>query len=92
MLLNILARFSYTPVSYTHLAIIAAGEITSELTLFIVAVVSVTQLLYMSEVGALILGSDIPVNLWELFVIFIQRTLISLVLVVLIGRFILGLA
>lgn len=73
-------------------AIIAAGEIKSELTLFIVAVVSVTQLLYMSEVGALILGSDIPVNLWELFVIFIQRTLISLVLVVLIGRFILGLA
>lgn len=73
-------------------AVIAAGEITSELTLFIVAVVSVTQLLYMSEVGALILGSDIPVNLWELFVIFIQRTLISLVLVVLIGRFILGLA
>lgn len=72
-------------------AIIAAGEIKSELTLFIVAVVSVTQLLYMSEVGALILGSDIPVNLWELFVIFIQRTLISLVLVVLIGRYVLGL-
>lgn len=72
-------------------AIIAAGEVQSELTLFVVAVVSVTQLLYMSEVGALIIGSDIPVNLWELFVIFLQRTLISLILVVPIARFILGL-
>lgn len=72
-------------------AIIAAGEIQSELTLFVVAVVSVTQILYMSEVGALILGSNIPVNFGELFVIFIERTLISLVLVAFIGRFILGL-
>lgn len=72
-------------------AIIAASEVKSELTLFVVAVVSVTQILYMSEVGALILGSDIPVNLWELFVIFIERTLISLVLVSMIGRFVLGL-
>lgn len=72
-------------------AIIAASEIKSELTLFVVAVVSVTQILYMSEVGALILGSNIPVNLWELFVIFIERTILSLILVAFIGRFVLGL-
>ncbi|MFA0071128.1 YjiH family protein, partial [Vibrio breoganii] len=39
---------------------------------------SVTQLIYMSEVGALLLGSKIPVNILELFVIFILRTLITL--------------
>ncbi|NLY36939.1 MAG: hypothetical protein GX046_06870 [Tissierellia bacterium] len=61
-------------------AIIAAGEIQSELALFVVAVVFVMQIFYMSELGALILGSDIPVNFGELFVIFIERTIISLVL------------
>jgi nucleoside recognition membrane protein YjiH len=39
---------------------------------------SVTQLIYMSEVGALLLGSKIPVKLWELFVIFLLRTLVTL--------------
>ena len=51
------------------------------MTRFIVAVVSVTQLLYLSEVGGLILGSKIPVKLWEMIVIFLERTIISLVIV-----------
>ncbi|WP_324825213.1 YjiH family protein [Sinanaerobacter sp. ZZT-01] len=72
-------------------AIIAGAQISSELTRFVVAVISVTQLIYMSEVGALILGSKIPVKLWELFVIFLERTLISLVIASLIGRYLLHL-
>lgn len=72
--------------------IIAGNEIKSELTRFVIATVSVTQLIYMSEVGALIIGSRIPVKVWEIFVIFIERTIISLVFVTLIGRFILHLA
>ena len=51
------------------------------MTRFIVAVVSVTQLIYLSEVGVLILGSKLPVKLWELFVIFLERTIISLLIV-----------
>ncbi len=62
-------------------AIIAAGTIESAMTKFIVAVVSVTQLIYLSEVGGLILGSKLPVNIFELFVIFLERTIISLVIV-----------
>ena len=62
-------------------SIIASADITSVMTKFIVAVVSVTQLLYLSEVGGLILGSKLPVKLWELFVIFLERTVISLVIV-----------
>ncbi len=62
-------------------SILASEAITSAMTRFIVAVVSVTQLIYLSEVGGLILGSNLPVKLWELFVIFIERTLISLVIV-----------
>ncbi len=62
-------------------AIIAAGKITSEMTRFIVATVSVTQVIYLSEIGGIILGSKIPVKFLELLVIFIERTIISLILV-----------
>ena len=63
-------------------SIIAASTIQSQMTKFIVATISVTQLIYLSEVGVLILASSIPVNLFELFVIFIERTIISLLIVV----------
>ena len=57
---------------------ILAASIESDMTRFIIAAMSVTQLIYMSEVGALLLGSKIPVNIAELFVVFILRTLVTL--------------
>lgn len=57
---------------------ILAASIDNEMTRFVIAAISVTQLIYMSEVGALLLGSKIPVNILELFIIFILRTLITL--------------
>lgn len=68
-------------------SVIAAG-LESEMTKFIIASVSVTQLIYMSEVGGLLLGSKIPVSFWELFVIFLQRTLITLPIITLIAHII----
>ncbi len=59
-------------------AVIAAGTVTNPMTKFIIAVISVTQVIYLSEVGGLILGSKIPVNFIELFILFLERTLISL--------------
>jgi len=61
-------------------SVLAAGTITSPMAKFIVAVISVTQLIYLSEVGGLILGSKIPVNLPELFILFLERTIISLLI------------
>ncbi len=57
---------------------ILVTEVPSEMTRFVIAALSVTQLIYMSEVGALLLGSKIPVTLWDLFLLFILRTLITL--------------
>ncbi len=57
---------------------ILASSIESDMTRFIIAALSVTQLIYMSEVGALLMGSKIPVNIFELFVVFILRTLVTL--------------
>ncbi|MBX0314258.1 YjiH family protein [Planococcus glaciei] len=67
-------------------AILAEGMIESELTLFVVATMSVTQLIYMSEVGGLLLGSKIPVNIFDLLVIFLLRTIIALPIVAGIGH------
>ncbi|WP_105254527.1 YjiH family protein [Pseudoalteromonas sp. T1lg75] len=67
-------------------SILAASNIDSEVTRFIIAAMSVTQLIYMSEVGALLLGSKIPVNILELFAIFILRTLISLPVITLMAN------
>lgn len=68
-------------------AILGSG-IESELTRFVIACVSVTQLIYLSEVGGVILGSKIPVSFGKLFVIFILRTLITLPIIALVAHMI----
>ncbi|QSX35417.1 YjiH family protein [Shewanella avicenniae] len=59
-------------------SILASNAIHADITKFVIAALSVTQLIYMSEVGALLIGSKIPVNVGELFVIFLLRTLVTL--------------
>lgn len=56
---------------------ILGADIESEMTRFFIATMSVTQLIYMSEVGGLLLGSKIPVNFKDLLVIFLLRTIIA---------------
>ncbi|WP_066051274.1 YjiH family protein [Robertmurraya korlensis] len=60
-------------------------DIESVKTKFIITVLSLTQIIYMSEVGPVILTSKIPVNLWHLAVIFIIRTLLLLPIIVLLA-------
>ncbi len=66
-------------------AVLASG-IESELTRFVIAALSISQLIYMSEVGALILKSKIPLNLWELIIIFLLRTLVALPIITLMAH------
>ncbi|ELR64101.1 Putative arginine uptake transporter [Photobacterium marinum] len=65
---------------------ILASGIESDLTRFVIAAMSVTQLIYMSEIGALLIGSKIPVKPWELFMVFILRTLVTLPVIALMGH------
>ncbi|WP_353892817.1 YjiH family protein [Proteinivorax hydrogeniformans] len=67
---------------------ILASSIESELTRFVIACVSVSQLIYLSEVGGVILGSKVPISLWELFIIFILRTLITLPIIAFVAHMI----
>ena len=57
---------------------VIAGGIESDMTRFVVAATSVTQLIYMSEIGSIIMGSKIPVSLLNLFIIFLERTIVTL--------------
>ncbi|TVT27092.1 YjiH family protein [Salinicoccus cyprini] len=57
-------------------SVIGSG-IDSMFTKFLIAVMSLVQIIYFSEVGALLLKSKIPVSVWELLAIFILRTIIS---------------
>jgi nucleoside recognition membrane protein YjiH len=63
-------------------AIVAAG-IGSEVTSFVLAGLSVCQLIFMSEVGVIILRSSLPLSLWDLVVIFLLRTAIILPVLIL---------
>ena len=67
---------------------IIGSAIEAEITRFIIAALSVTQLIYMSEVGGLLLGSKVPVSFIDLFVIFLLRTLITLPVITLIAHMI----
>ncbi|MGO4889685.1 YjiH family protein [Anaerobacillus sp. MEB173] len=68
-------------------AVIGSG-IENEFTRFVIACVSVTQLIYMSEVGGLLLASKLPVKFTDLVIIFIERTLITLPIIVLMAHLI----
>lgn len=67
---------------------VIGATIKSDLTRFVLAAVSVTQLIYMSEVGGLLLGSKIPVSIKDLLIIFLERTLITLPIISLIAHII----
>jgi len=67
-------------------SVIASG-FASEMTKFVVAATSVTQLIYMSEIGSIIMGSKIPVSLKDLFIIYIERTLVTLPVIAVFAHF-----
>src|SRR5699024_2340732 len=65
---------------------IVGSSVHADITSFIIAALSVTQLIYMSEVGGVVLGSKVPVSFKDLFITFILRTLITLPVIVVIAH------
>ena len=57
---------------------VIAKDIESELTRFVVIGVSITQLIYMTEVGVLIMKTRIPLGFVDLVKVFLLRTAITL--------------
>ena len=71
-----------------YLPAVIGRTIESEMTRFIIACVSITQIIYMTEVGTLILKSNIPLKIGELFIIFSLRTAITLPIITAIAHLI----
>ena len=57
---------------------LVGASINSELTRFVIATTSISQLIYLSETGALIIKSKLPLGLWQILQIFLVRTAIAL--------------
>lgn len=87
-LLGVEEAFAVAPatlVGFTDMFIPALliGGIQSVKTKFVIGALSLVQIIYLTEVGAIIIKSEIPLNLWKLFVLFLERTLIAIPLLVL---------
>ena len=74
-----------TLVGFTDMFIPAllAVTLTSVKTKFVIGVLSLVQIIYLTEVGTIIIKSEIPLNFWKLLVIFLERTIIAIPLIVL---------
>ena len=61
-----------------YMPALAAANIDSDITSFVLAGLSVAQLIFMSEGGVIILRSSLPITIGELLQIFLLRTIIVL--------------
>jgi nucleoside recognition membrane protein YjiH len=64
------------------------SSIEAEITRFVVGVLSVTQLIYMSEIGILMIKCEIPLRFSHLLTVFLLRTLIGLPIVMLFAKWV----
>lgn len=62
-------------------SVMVSGDGFAEVTKFIIGALSISQLVYMTETGAVILKSEIPLKLKDLMVLFLIRTVISLLVI-----------
>jgi nucleoside recognition membrane protein YjiH len=65
-----------------------AANLDSEITRFVVGVISVTQLIYMSEIGILLIKCEIPLRFHHLVILFVLRTVIALPIIAAFAHFV----
>lgn len=64
------------------------ANVASVKTRFVIATLSLIQIIYITEVGAVIVQTDLGIDMKKLFLIFLERTIISLPIIVLISNFV----
>jgi len=62
------------------------GGVQSVETKFIVGVLSLIQIIYLTEVGAIAIKSEVPLTFTKLFLIFLERTLLAIPIIVLLSK------
>ena len=66
-------------------AVICSG-IKSVETKFIIGILSLVQIIYMSEVGSIMLASKMPVKMSDLIIIFLEKTIIAIPIIVILTK------
>lgn len=93
-LFGVKEAFSVAPatlVGFTDMfipALLITG-VQSVKTKFVIGVLSLVQIIYLTEVGTIVIKSEIPLNFWKLLIIFMERTLIAIPLIVLFANLVL---
>src|SRR5699024_4103701 len=80
-----------TLVGFTDMfipALLLAGADVAVKTKFIIGVLSLVQIIYLTEVGTVVIKSEVPLGFGKLFILFMERTLIAIPLIVLFANFI----
>lgn len=74
-----------TLVGFTDMfipALLSVGLVSVK-TKFVIGVLSLVQIIYLTEVGTIIIKSEIPLNFWKLLLIFLERTILAIPIIVL---------
>ena len=71
-----------------YLPALIGKSIESQETRFLVAILSVSQLIYMSEVGAILLRANLGLNIGHLAMIFVIRTIIATPLAIILAKYV----
>lgn len=86
--LSVAAKASVIGFADMYLPALLVSQSQDELTRFVIASLSMTQLIYLSEVGAMLLGCRLPLNILDLLIIFVLRTIVTLPVIAGIGHLI----
>lgn len=87
-LLGVPEAFAAAPatlVGFTDMfipALLSVGLVSVK-TKFVIGVLSLVQIIYLTEVGTIIIKSEIPLNFWKLLLIFLERTILAIPIIVL---------
>ena len=93
-LLGVEEAFAVAPatlIGFTDMflpALLITG-IESIKTRFIIGMLSLIQIIYLTEVGVIVIKSEVPLGLGKLFILFMERTLLALPLIVLFANVVL---
>lgn len=73
------------------LPFLAATSVTSQLAKFVICVIATMQIICMSETGAVMIKTSMPVKFWTVLFAFLEKTVIAMLIALVMGRLI-GLA
>lgn len=70
-----------------YLPVILGQSVESAVSRVIIAMMSIIQIIYLSETATLLISTNKQMKFWHVIVIFLERTFLSLVFVILIAKF-----